>query len=619
MEAIETRYRTVTNGQLRKSDVGREVKLAGWVHNYRDHGSLVFIDLRDRDGLTQLVFDPDLSGATTHEESRKLRSEWVVSVTGKVRERGTDAKGKSLANPKMATGDIEVVVTAIEVLSASPTPPFLPDEREAVNEERRLQYRFLDLRRPEMQNTLRTRYRTTKIMRDYLGDLGFWEIETPFLTKSTPEGSRDFIVPSRLIPGSFYALPQSPQLFKQILMVAGADKYMQIVRCFRDEDPRADRQAEFTQLDLEMAFIDRENVMGVIEGLLRKIWKDILNVEIPAIPHMDHDEAVNKYGSDRPDLRFGMPLHDVTDLAHKTEFAVFKNAPLVKTIVVPGGSKLTRKETDALADWSKGYGAKGLAVTKVVKTADGSLGFDTGVAKFIQPIAAELIARVGASEGDLLAFAADKTKIVHKVLGELRLKMAKDMQMTPSTPYAWVWIVNFPLLDYDEEDKKWVATHHPFTSPLDEDLAKLDSRDEATLRSLKSKAYDIVLNGSELGGGSIRIHRMDVQQKIFSLLGITDEQQKIKFGFLLDALQYGAPPHGGIALGVDRVVMILRNTHNIRDVIAFPKTQSGADLMCGAPSQIEDRQLKEANIKITVPTKDHTPGPVPHDIVHKHP
>jgi aspartyl-tRNA synthetase len=591
MEAIETRYRSHTCGQLRKADVGKEAKLAGWVHSYRDHGGLVFIDLRDRDGLTQIVFDADTCGAETLERARHCRSEWVLSVSGKVVAR--DAK---LVNPKLATGEIEMHVQAMDALSQSPTPPFTPGEHETINEERRLQYRYIDLRRPEMQETLRTRYRVTKIMRDYLGDQGFWEIETPFLTKSTPEGSRDFLVPSRLIPGSFYALPQSPQLFKQILMVGGCDKYMQIVRCFRDEDPRADRQAEFTQLDVEMSFIDRDNILAVIEGLLRKIWKDILNVDIPTIPHMDYDEAVTKYGSDRPDLRFGMQLHDITDLGQKTDFGVFKSAAIVKCIVVPGGGKLSRKETDALAEWSKGFGAKGLAVTKVTAT-----GLDTGVAKFLQPIAQDLISRTGAKDGDLLAFAADKPKIVHKVLGELRLKMAKDLQIKPSTEYAWVWVVNFPLVEFDEEEKKWAATHHPFTSPLDGDIDKLDSRDPAVLSSLKSKAYDIVLNGSELGGGSIRIHRMDIQQKIFSLLGVDEASQKVKFGFLLDALTYGAPPHGGIALGVDRVVMILRNTTNIRDVIAFPKTQSGADLMCGAPSQIDDKQLREANIRISTP------------------
>jgi aspartyl-tRNA synthetase len=601
METLQTRYRSHTCGELRAADVGKDVKLAGWVNVYRDHGGLVFVDLRDRDGLTQLVFDADLCGKATHDDARKLRSEWVISVTGVV-----TSRGEGMTNPKLATGEIEVRVKSMEVLSHSPHPPFVPDEAETVHEEKRLTYRFIDLRRPWMQQTLRTRSRVTKIMRDVLQGQGFLEIETPMLTKSTPEGSRDFIVPARLMPGNFFALPQSPQLFKQILMVAGCDKYMQIVRCFRDEDPRADRQAEFTQLDVEMAFVDRENVISVIEGVLRQIWKEILNIEIPnPIPHMEYDEAVNKYGSDRPDLRFGMQLHDITDIAHATEFGVFKNAPMVKCIVVPGGAKLTRKDTDALADWSKQYGAKGLAVTKVTAS-----GFDTGVAKFIQPVASQLIQRIGAKEGDLLAFGADKPDVVHKVLGELRLKMAKDMQLKPSTQWAWTWVVNFPLLGFDEESKKWNSTHHPFTSPLDEDIPKLASDAEPkVLSSLKSKAYDVVLNGYELGGGSIRIHSMDVQQKMFSVLGIDPQSQRERFGFLLDALQYGAPPHGGLALGLDRIVMLLRDTHNIRDVIAFPKTQSGADLMCGAPSHLDEKQLKETHIRLSLPQAAKTVAP----------
>ncbi|QOV92283.1 aspartate--tRNA ligase [Humisphaera borealis] len=624
MDYIATRYRSHTCGQLRASDIGQTVKLAGWVHNYRDHGNLVLIDLRDRDGLTQVVFDIDECGPAFHEEARKLRSEWVISVEGTVGDRGVDDKGKSRENPKLATGKVELRVKSLAVLSQSPTPPFLPDEHETVHEERRLQYRFLDLRRAEMQETLRVRYRVTKIMRDYLGDLGFWEIETPFLTRSTPEGARDFIVPSRNQVGSFYALPQSPQLFKQLLMVGGCDKYMQIVRCFRDEDPRADRQAEFTQLDVEMSFIDREDIIKVMEGLVRKIWKDILGKEVPnPIPHIDYDEAMTKYGSDRPDLRYGMQLHDITDLAHTTEFAVFKNAPMVKCIVVPGGAKMTRKETDALAEWSKGYGGKGVAVTKVInlqqavtdkiiptvaeaeKTGVFAAGSDshlyTGVAKFVASIAEEVVSRIGAKHGDLLCFVADKPKVVYKVLGELRLKMAKDMKMPASTEFAWCWVVNFPALEYSEEDGRFVATHHPFTAPLDEDVAKMTSTDRATIEGIKAKAYDLVVNGSEVGGGSIRIHRMDVQQALFSLLGIDAEAQKAKFGFLLDALQFGAPPHGGIALGLDRLVMILRNIHNIRDVIAFPKTQSGADLMCGAPAAIDDRQLRDAHIRVVLP------------------
>jgi len=618
MEYIETRYRTHTCGQLRRADDKKVVKLAGWVHSYRDHGGLVFIDLRDRDGLTQLVFDPDSCGKDVHDRSRHLRSEWVISVQGEV-----EPRGEGLNNPKLATGEIEVRVRAMEVLSQSPTPPFTPDEREVVNEERRLQYRYLDLRRAEMQQTIRTRYRVTKIMRDVLGDAGFWEIETPFLTRSTPEGARDFIVPARTAPGNFYALPQSPQLFKQLLMVSGCDKYMQIVRCFRDEDPRADRQAEFTQLDVEMAFIDRADVINVIEGLLRRIWKEILNVEIPSpIPHMEYDEAMGTYGSDRPDLRFGMKLIDITDLAHKTDFKVLKDAPLAKVIVVPGGAKLTRKETDALAEWSKTFGGKGLAVTKVYNVeqalkdkiiqseaeaksgaipAGEGLHLYTGVAKFLAPVAAELVARTGARHGDLICFGADTPKVVHKVLGELRLKMARDLKLTPSMDFAWVWVVNFPLFEHDMEEGRFVATHHPFTAPLDEDIPKMDSADRATVESIKSKAYDIVVNGSEIGGGSIRIHRMDVQQKVFALLGIDEAAQKNKFGFLLDALQYGAPPHGGLALGLDRMIMILRNLTNIRDVIAFPKTQSGQDLMCQAPNTIDERQLRDTHIKVVMP------------------
>jgi aspartyl-tRNA synthetase len=594
MDSTQTRYRTHTCGQLRHTDVGQTVKLAGWVHSYRDHGNLVFIDLRDREGLTQLVFDPDACGKEFHDESRKLRSEWVISIEGVVTARAPEA-----INPKLPTGQIEVRVKNLEILSTSPTPPFTPDEHETVSEEKRLTYRYLDLRRAEMQKNLSTRYRVTKIMRDYLGDLGFWEIETPFLTKSTPEGARDFIVPARLMPGNFYALPQSPQLFKQLLMVSGCDKYMQIVRCFRDEDPRADRQAEFTQLDVEMSFIDRANIIHIIEGLLRTIWKDVLGKEIPnPIPHMDYDQAMNEYGSDRPDLRFGMLLHDITDLAQQTDFGVFKSAAMVKAIAVPGGGKLSRKETDALAEWAKGFGAKGLAVTKVVGS-----NLDTGVAKFLAPIAAKLIERTGAKDGDLICFAADKPKIMHKVLGELRLKMAHDLKLQPSTEFAWVWVVDFPAFEYDEEEKRYGATHHPFTAPLDQDLAKLDSSDRAVVESIKSKAYDIVVNGSEVGGGSIRIHRMDVQQKVFSLLGIDVAAQKAKFGFLLDALHYGAPPHGGIALGLDRLIMILRGVNNIRDVIAFPKTQSGSDLMCGSPSPVDEKQLRETHIRVVLPTK----------------
>ena len=595
---IHSPYRTHSCGSLREANVGDVVKLAGWVHHYRDHGGLVFIDLRDREGLTQLVFDADDCGAATLEEAGKLRHEFCVSVEGAVTTRQAGQ-----VNPKLPTGTVEVRVTALDVLSASPTPPFsITEKDEGANEEVRLGHRYLDLRRPEMLKTLGVRSRVTSIMRDELiARRGFWEIETPFLTRSTPEGARDFLVPSRLVPGSFYALPQSPQIFKQLLMVAGCDKYMQIARCFRDEDPRADRQAEFTQLDVEMSFVDVPQVIETGEAVVRRIWKDVLDVEIPPIPHMAYDDAMDRYGSDRPDLRFGMELTDVTELGQKTDFGVFKNAEMVKAVVVPDGGVMSRKETDALAEWSKTFGAKGLAVTKVTAS-----GLDTGVAKFLQPIAADLIERVGAKPGDLIAFAADRPKVVHKVLGELRLKMARDLKMTPSVDYAWVWVTDFPLVEYVEHDGRYFSTHHPFTAPADADVDKLTSADRATVEGIKSKAYDLVVNGSEIGGGSIRIHRPDTQQKVFALLGIDAEQAQARFGFLLDALKYGAPPHGGIAFGVDRLVMILRGIANIRDVIAFPKTQSGADLMCGAPSEIDAKQLTEANIRVVLPPSKKT-------------
>ncbi len=611
MEYVQTKFRTHTCGQLRSGDIHQKVRVAGWVHSYRDHGGLVFIDLRDRGGVTQIVFDPDSCGQQVHDLARDLRTEWVVSIEGEVEDRGTDDKGRSLHNSKLATGDIEIRARGLTVLSESPTPPFLPSD-ENVGEERRLKYRFIDLRRPAMLETLRVRYNLTKIMRDVLGEMGFWEIETPMLTKSTPEGARDFIVPSRHQPGNFYALPQSPQLFKQLLMVGGCDKYMQIVRCFRDEDPRADRQAEFTQLDIEMSFVDQEDVISVVEQLTAKIWKGILGKEVSLpIQHMTYDDAIKNYGSDRPDLRYDMQLHDITDIAHTTEFGVFKSAPMVKCIVVTGGGIMPRSATDALAEWAKTFGAKGLAVTKVIASkattepsgSAAGLTFDTGVAKFINPVAASIIERTGAKEGDLIAFAADKPKIVHKVLGELRLKLAKELKVKPKTDFAFVWVVDFPAFEYDAAEKRYVALHHPFTSPKDDELEKLDSRDVEVVESIKAKAYDLVLNGSEVAGGSIRIHRMDVQSKVFSLLGIDAEAQRAKFGFLLDGLQFGAPPHGGIAFGVDRWVMLLRGTDNIRDVIAFPKTQSGGDLMCGAPSSIDERQLKETHIKINLPVK----------------
>ena len=591
--------RTHPCGALRPEHIGQTVSLCGWVNSYRDHGGVVFIDLRDREGLAQVVFHPDYKEA--HELADRLRSEDVIQVTGPCVQREP-----GMANPKLATGAVEVQGHKLTILNKSATPPFTPDDAEGVGEETRLRYRYIDLRNPRMQNILRIRHRVTKIMRDYFDAHGFYEVETPFLCKSTPEGARDFLVPSRLQAGSFYALPQSPQLFKQILMVAGLERYVQIVRCFRDEDPRADRQAEFTQLDLEMSFVEQEDILKIVEGLMRRIWKEVLNIEVPPIARMTYAEAMQRFGSDRPDLRFGMELKDIADLAARTDFGVFKGAlasgGMVKAICVPGGGALTRKETDGLAEWAKGMGAKGLAVTKV--GAGGQL--ETGIAKFVASIAAELIARLEAKPGDLLCFAADSAKIVYKVLGELRLKMARERGMIKDGDWKWLWVIDFPNFEWNADEKRWDSLHHPFTAPRDEDVAKLESDPGSVI----AKAYDIICNGSELGGGSIRIHRSEVQGKVFNLLGIDDESAKLKFGFLLDALKYGAPPHGGLALGLDRIIMHLCGTTNIRDTIAFPKTQNGADLMTEAPAPVDERQLRDLHLRLALPQKPPA-APVP--------
>ena len=585
--------RTHHCGELRTEHVSQTVALAGWVNSYRDHGGVIFIDLRDRHGLTQIVFHPDQPQA--HKLADSLRHEDVVRVEGTC-----VAREAGMNNPKLATGDTEVQATGLEILNKAQTPPFTPDDANQVGEEIRLRHRYIDLRRPRMQDILRTRHRVTKIMRDYFDEHEFYEVETPFLCKSTPEGARDFLVPSRLQAGHFYALPQSPQLFKQILMVAGIERYVQIARCFRDEDPRADRQAEFTQLDLEMSFVTDDDVMTIIEGLLRRMWKDLLDVDVPPIKRMPYAEAIARFGSDRPDLRFDMELVDIADLAAKTDFGVFKNAlaldeGAVKAIRVPGGGVMSRKETDALAEWSKEFGAKGLAVTKIAQAG----GLETGIAKFLAPIADELIARMSAQPGDLLCFGADTAKVVHRVLGELRVKLAKERDMIEDGRWEWVWIVDFPAVEWNEEQKRWDSLHHPFTAPRAEDFDKLESEPASVL----SRAYDIVLNGSELGGGSIRIHQPELQMRVFNLLGIDEESARSKFGFLLDALKYGAPPHGGIALGLDRLVMHLTGTTNIRDVIAFPKTQNGADLMTDAPSAVDDTQLHELHLRTALPPK----------------
>ena len=581
------RVRSHLCDSLRVDHIGQRVCLAGWVNSYRDHGGVIFIDLRDREGLTQIVFHPE--HAEAHALADRLRNEDVIQVQGTC-----VAREKGMANPKLATGQIEVEASTLALLNKSQTPPFTPDEAAKVAEETRLKYRYVDLRRPNMQRIVKIRHRVAKIVRDYFDELGFYEIETPFLCRSTPEGARDFLVPSRLQPGSFYALPQSPQLFKQILMASGIDKYVQIVKCFRDEDPRADRQAEFTQIDLEMSFVEENDVMNISEGMLRRIWLEVLDIDVPPIRRMPYQEAISRYGSDKPDLRFSMELIDVSDLAGQTDFKVFREplakGGIVKLIRVPRGGRMTRKQTDQLAEWVKQFGAGGLPVTKV---EGGQLA--TGIAKFLEPISNEVIRRAEAVDGDLLCFGVSQnTSIAHRVLGELRIKLAHDLGMICKGDWQWLWVVDWPLLEWNSDAKRWDSLHHPFTSLIDEDLVRL-ADDPGSVRS---RAYDIVCNGSELGGGSIRIHRPDVQKQVFKVIGIDEQAANDRFGFLLDALCHGTPPHGGIALGLDRIIMHLTDTTNIRDVIAFPKTQTGADLMTDAPSPVDPDQLRELNLSL---------------------
>ncbi len=584
----ENLRRTHTCGDLRASDIGRSVTLVGWVHKRRDHGGLVFIDLRDRYGVTQVALNPEID-QEAHELAHSVRAEYVLRVTGKV-----SSRPEGTTNPKLPTGEVEIYADKTEILNPSKTPPFVLDENDTPSESIRLKHRYLEIRRGPLLNNLTLRHKASMIMRNYLDSHGFLEVETPSLTRSTPEGARDFLVPSRLSQGHFYALPQSPQLFKQLLMVAGVDRYFQIVRCFRDEDLRADRQPEFTQIDMEMSFVDEADVRGICEGMLSELFHKTMNVKLETpFPAITYHDAMNRFGSDKPDVRFGMELADVSELAGKSEFKVFtgavKKGGTVRIMAVPGCAGYSRKDLDNLTEEAKIHGAKGLAWIKITDE-----GFVSPITKFFTPETLEEFKSMsGAKEGDLMIFVADKQKVAFDTLGALRVSLGKKLGLMDDSEYNFVWVTDFPLVEYDEEEKRYVALHHPFTSPREEDVQYFDTD---PLKML-SRSYDLALNGVEIGGGSIRIHKRDVQNKMFNALGIGEEEAKEKFGFLLEALEYGAPPHGGIAFGLDRLIAILTKSESIRDVIAFPKTQKGVCLLTDAPSEVDSKQMRELGLK----------------------